>query len=277
MYKALMVLALLCAASALAQPVPRSIEALDLSYVYAPIFGTGYYRAGVEQAAILKVDTNDWLLDQADDARWYWLLPVTAGVRYTELGDVVDEVLSGSLLNLSVLPGVARRFTPGRDWVVAPSLQLGAAHDFTLHTNTLLYTAAVRSTQWWSVGRDTLTFGNRVRLAGQHALAQHHKQGFALIESGLDWRRPVNWTLAGEPLEASVFFYGQYFIQNTGLKGASGERLGAQTLYNLGVTLGWQRPRSYLGFSLQRLGLSAVLGDDVRALTVSVGFPLAID
>lgn len=156
-------------------------------------------------------------------------------------------------------------------------MQLGLAHDLSLSTNVALYTAALRSTQWWSVGKDTLTFGNRLRLAGQHQVSSHHNQGFMLLESGVDWRRPLAQKWAGESLEISGFFYAQYFIQDTGIKGVTGERIGAQTLYNLGFTVGWQQPRELLGVSVQRLGLGVILGDDVRALSLSLGFPLALD
>lgn len=88
----------------------RTVEELDLSYVYAPIFGTGFYRAGSEQAVVLKVDANSWLLDQKQDAEWYWLAPVTVGVRHTDFSTIIDEALVDSLLNVAVMPGAARRY-----------------------------------------------------------------------------------------------------------------------------------------------------------------------
>ena len=256
---------------------PKSIEELDLSYVYAPIFGTGFYRAGAEEATVLKVDINSWVLEQSERDEWYWLMPVSVGVRYTELQDVVGEVLDGSLLNFSFLPGVARRYAITDQWEVAPSLQLGFARDVTLHTTRGLYTAALRSTNWWMHGEDRWTFGNRLRLAGQNHPTNDRRQGFLLLESGFDWERRLSTEFMGEPLLFSTFFYGQYFIENTGIKAVSGEPVGAQSLYNLGFTIGWDRPKDMLGFSVQRVGMSVAAGNNIRAYMLNLGFPLSID
>lgn len=255
----------------------KSIEELDLSYVYAPIFGTGFYRAGAEEASVLKVDVNSWLMDQSKDDEWFWLLPVSAGVRYTELEDIVGEVLSGSLLNLSFLPGVARRYQIDDQWEIVPSVQLGFARDISLNTTRGLYTAAVRSTNWWMQGENRWTFGNRLRLAGQKHPSNGKAQGFFLLESGFDWERQLDYEFMGDPLLMSTFLYGQYFIEDTGIKAASGEPVGAQSLYNLGITVGWRTAKEVMGFSIQRVGMSVALGNNVRAYMFNIGFPLSLD
>ena len=279
MIRALLVaMAFAVAGQAAAQQAgPRSLEELNLSYVYAPIFGTGIYQAGAEQTTVVKLSAHALLLDQGADSEWYWLLPVTAGVRRAELTGVVGDVLDGELHDMTFMPGVARRYRPAPRWVVSPSVQLGVAHDFTLHTSRTLLTTAVRSTNWWYSGRQRWTWGNRVRLAGQNKLFEGRQQGFFLLETGLEWDTPTSLQLAGSPLHFSLYGFAQHFIENTGIKNVEGERIGTQNLLNLGFTLGWDQPVSYMGLSLGRVGMTFVAGENVRALTLNLGFPLADD
>ena len=256
---------------------PQSIEELNLSYVYAPIFGSGVYSAGAEQSTVLKVSGHSFLLDQDQYTENFWLLPVTVGVRRTDLEDIVGDVLEGELHDMTLMPGLARRFRAGDQWLVSSSVQLGVAHDFTLNTSRTLYTGAVRSTQWWYAGDTRWTWGNRIRLAGQNKLVEGKRQGFGLLESGIEWDSPTPWTFMGEPLHVSVYGIAQYFVQHTGIKGVEGEPLGSRNLYNLGFTLGWQQPVEVFGLALDRLGMTFIGGADVRAITFNLGFPLATD
>lgn len=266
------------AGSAKAQDVSsRSIEELNLSYVYAPIFGTGIYQAGAEQTAVLKIPANSYLLNQADDAEDYWLLPVTFGVRRADIDGVIDDVLDSELHDMTFMPGMARRFKPAARWQLSASAQLGVAHDFTLSTSRTLYTAAVRATHWWQRGEDRWTWGSRVRLAGQNKLVEGRRQGFGLLETGIEWDTPTGFDMFGEPLHVSIYGIAQYFIQHTGIKGVEGEPIGSRNLYNLGFSLGWAAPVSVLGVPIDRVGMTFIGGHDVRALSFNLGFPLASD
>ncbi|AFU99845.1 hypothetical protein M5M_13505 [Simiduia agarivorans SA1 = DSM 21679] len=271
-------MALTVAVNAGAQDVAtRSIEELNLSYVYAPIFGTGIYHAGAEQTTVLKIPANGYLLNQSEDAEIFWLLPVTFGVRRAAIEGVIDDVLEGELHDMTFMPGVARRFEPAARWQLSASAQLGVAHDFTLNTSRTLYTSALRATHWWLQGERRWTWGSRVRLAGQNKLVEGKRQGFGLLETGIEWDTPTDYQLFGEPLHVSIYGIAQYFIQHTGIKGVEGEPIGSRNLYNLGFSLGWAEPVEVLGVPVDRVGMTFIGGDDVRALSFNLGFPLASD
>lgn len=276
----LLAMALLVASLAQAQSAaPQVYKELDLSYVYAPLFGTGVYQAGAETCTVFKLSA-EYLLDQPEPEGDYWLLPVTIGSRQLELDQLPEQpgqVFEAELSNVTFLPGLAHRFRPDRNWVISPSVQLGLAQDLDLDQTHALYTAALRATGQWLYGDQQLTWGNRLRLAGQDGLGQGAAQGFMLLESGFEWDLPLRLELAGQALRFSSYFYASYFIQDTGIKGVSGEKIGANNLYNLGFTLGWQQPVSVLGIPIERVGLTWVSGSDVQALTLNLGFPLAAD
>lgn len=275
-------LALLSPAFAQAQtqtPAPQVYQELDLSYVYAPLFGTGVYQAGAETCTVLKISA-DYLLDQPQAQGDYWLLPITVGSRELQLEELPGQpgqVFSAELSNVTFMPGLAYRYRLDDHWTLSPSLQLGLARDLDLDQTHALYTGAVRATGSWRHGDQRLTWGNRLRLAGQDGLGQGAAQGFMLLESGVEWDLPLNARLAGQALRFSSYFYASYFIQDTGIKAVTGEKIGANNLYNLGFTLGWEQPVSVLGIPVERVGLTWVSGSDVQAITFNLGFPLSSD
>lgn len=266
------------AVGARAQDVaPRSIEELNLSYVYAPIFGTGIYHAGAEQTTVLKLPAHSFLLNQTDAADTFWLLPVTFGVRRADVEGVIDDVLDGELHDMTFMPGLARRYSPAPQWQLSASAQVGVAHDFTLDTSRTLYTTALRATRGWRSGEHRWTWGSRFRLAGQNKLVEGKRQGFGLLETGVEWETPTRLRLMNAPLHFSVYGIAQYFIQHTGIKGVEGEPIGNRNLYSLGFSVGWAAPVELLGVSVDRVGMTFIGGDDVRAVTFNLGFPLASD
>lgn len=75
----------------------------------------------------------------------------------------------------------------------------------------------------------------------------------------------------------SLYTQLQIYLPDIGVRGFSGERIDAKNLVYLGATAGLEHPVRVLGFSIQRIGLSLVHGDKLRAITFNLGFPLFVD
>ena len=270
---------LLCVFSISAAEVDQEEIPVNLSYIYAPLLGTGYYKAGAERAFVLKLSLEDALTNSDPTKRYRWLLPVTLGVRKTEFDKLFQsgEGLPDELHSLSVMPGLAWDFQPGPNWQVTPSVQLGVARDFNVNTTTSIYSANLRGLRRWKMGDNTLSWGNRARAAGQYNFDLKIDQGFVLLETGLDWELATRMQIANQAVSFSVYTQLQAYLPDVGLRGFSGEHVDAKNLLYLGLTAGLDQPHRVLGFPIQRLGISLVRGESLQGFTLNLGFPLFTD
>jgi hypothetical protein len=270
---------LLCVFSISAAEVDQEEIPVNLSYIYAPLLGTGYYKAGAERAFVLKLSLEDALAKSNPEKRFRWLLPVTLGLRKTEFAELFDlgDGLPDKLHSVSVMPGLAWDFHPGLNWQVTPSVQLGVARDFSLNTTTAIYSANLRGLRRWKIGGNTLSWGNRARAAGQYNYDLKIDQGFVLLETGLDWEFTTPMRIANRAVSFSVYSQLQAYLPDIGIRRFSGEHVDAKNLLYLGLTAGLDQPRRVLGFPIQRLGISLAYGENLRGITLNLGFPLFVD
>jgi len=252
---------------------------VNLSYIYAPILGTGYYQAGAESAFVLKLSLQDALVNSNPTKRSRWLLPITLGVRKTEFNKLFKpgQGLPDELHSVSIMPGLAWDFQPGVNWQVTPSVQLGIARDFSTETTTTIYSANLRGLRHWKMGDNTLSWGNRARAAGQYNIDLKKEQGFVSLETGLDWEMATRMRIANQAVSFSVYTQLQAYLPDVGARGFSGEHINAKNLLYLGLTAGLDQPHRVLGFPIQRLGISLVRGENLRGVTLNLGFPLFTD
>jgi hypothetical protein len=249
----------------------------SLSFIYAPIFGTGYYKAGAETAFVLKLAAGNALNKIAPEYRHRFLLPITFGVRKTDFDAILENGLPDELHSISVMPGLAWDFRPSPAWVIAPSVQLGLARDFDVSTTAAIYAANLRSVGHWEINGNTLSWGNRIRAVGQHNFDLNIEQGFVLLETGLNWEFANRMSFGDQEASLGMYSQLQTFLPDIGIRGLSGERIDTKVLIHLGVSLNLGKPLRFLGFPLQRLGIALVRGDDLKAISLNLGFPLFRD
>ena len=249
----------------------------SLSFIYAPILGTGYYKAGAEEAFVLKLGMDSFLEKASQDKPYRWLLPVTLGVRKTDFDTILENGLPDQLHSIGIMPGLAFDFRPRSDWLVVPSIQAGLARDFSIDTSAVIYSANLRALGQWKLSQNTLSWGNRVRLAGQFNLDQRKEQGFVLVETGLDLELEPSFQIAEEEASLSIYTQLQTYIPDIGIRGISGERIDTRTLVHLGISLGFKETKKILGVPVQRGGISFIRGDDLKAISLNLGFPLGRD
>lgn len=267
---------LICVYPIAAAAVDQEEFPVNLSYIYAPLMGTGYYKAGAERAFVLKLSLQDALTKQNPTKRYRWLLPVTLGVRKTEFDKLFEpgQGFPDELHSVSIMPGLAWDFQVGANWQVTPSVQLGVARDFNAETTTTIYSANLRGLRRWKMGDNTLSWGNRARAAGQYNFDLNKDQGFVLLETGLDWEMTTRMRIANQAVSFSVYTQLQAYLPDVGIRGFSGEHIEAKNLAYLGLTAGLEQPHRIFGFPIQRLGISMVHGENLRGITLNLGFPL---
>jgi len=270
---------LACAFPSYAAENSQTENPVNLSYIYAPLLGTGFYKAGAERAFVFKFSVEDTFIKANSEKQFRWLLPVTLGLRETEFNKTfeLENGLPDQLHSISFMPGLAWDFQPGPNWQLTPSAQLGVARDFSVNTTTAIYSANLRGLGQWNVGENTLSWGNRIRAAGQHNFDLKKDQGFVSLETGVDWEMPSRLRIGGQAVSFSLYSQLQIYLPDVGIRGFSGEHVNAKNLVYLGFTAGIAQAHRFLGIPIRRLGMALVHGDEFRGVTLNLGFPLFVD
>lgn len=246
----------------------------EFSYVYAPVLGTGYYKASGDNIAVLRIPLTYELTDDlSDPVRTRARLTATAGVSNFDLQTLRDRSLPKGVRTYSVMPGVGWQIDMGNDWQLNPYFEIGLARDIAQKQMATLADAGVRSIKRWDAGNGILSLGNGAVFAGQEIHGSPNRQGFVLFENGLDYEVPTGWHLGQHSLTASGFVLWRHFANNLAFAGVDGERISLQDLFYVGVTFGFAKPVHWHHIPLQRVGVSLVRGDNLKAISFNLGFP----
>lgn len=255
-------------------------EDINFNYVYGAVLGTGFYKSTNERVFILRVPLNWQLIDDKEKHSLKLMVPVAVGMR-----DILEDgefQVPDRLKTLSILPGLAYQYRAKDNWLIVPTLQTGAAHDFENHATAWLYSGGVRSFAWWDVGNHRISLGNRLRGAGQHIRETSQETGFILLENGVDWEYPLPLKFGEHAVSGSVYVLWQSFLDDLNINGVSGEQVNITNLYELGFTFGFREtvkwgfiPLSRFGFSIGRGNTAG--GAEIKAFTLNLGFPLSYD
>lgn len=267
-------------APGIAQTSQQATEDLTFNFVYSTVLGTGFYSTATERVFVMRVPLQ-WELTRFDESSSLeLLLPVSIGVR--DLRDDQGEFeLPDRLMTASLLPGIAWDYQVLDNWQIAPSVSAGMAKDFEQGTTAWMYSMGVRSYAWWNWGKHRLGFGSRLLGAGQQLESSDSRQGFVLLENGLDWNYQLPWSFHGHQLSGSIFILWQHFVDDMALAGIAGEDIVVQNLYQLGFTFGFRETVTFAGFiPVSRVGFSIIRGNttsgaDLKALSLNLGFPLS--
>lgn len=246
----------------------------QFSYVYAPILGTGFYKAGDANIVVLRLPLSYDLTDDPKariDQRL--LLTASAGFSSVSLNSFTGGKVQQNLQTYSLMPGVGWNFRIQPRWRVKTYVQLGLAHDMASDATAYLGAAGVRSSRLWPWKGGWVTLGNGVLLAGQRVDGSQGSQGFLLYENGVDYTHSIGLTALGKPLSLGTFVLWRHFGNHLKFAGIAGEQIELKDLYSVGLTLGFNGSVDWHHIPLHRIGLSLVRGDNLKAVSLNLGFP----
>ncbi|MFE8072311.1 hypothetical protein QQM79_14740 [Marinobacteraceae bacterium S3BR75-40.1] len=249
------------------------------SYVYAPVLGTGAYKAGDETILVIKMPFSIALDDEDDPGiKRKILLTTTAGISNFDFKSVAEDPTDrlksprDDVKTISFLPGMKWTIPLEGDAHVSPFAQIGRARDAGRDIDATLGIAGVKHVRTWPINRRWLTLGNSVIFAGQRLDSSGEKQGFLLFENGLDYEWPTGWRAMGTQLTMSSYVLWRHFGNQLDMVGVQGEKVKIKDLFSLGVTFGFHEAVDW-SIPIQRVGVSLTRGDDLKAITFNLGFP----
>jgi len=270
--------ALLLVAAALpvaAQDEPAEPEPDEMHYAFATYLGSGIYRVENTTVQVYRIPFEFGILKD-EDRRWGVRLqvPVTLGFYHFTIEDLVVTELPERVATISVVPSLRFPIRVDRHWTLTPFVDFGAATDLDEHKESWVFGGGIAAKALYPVADYELRPGFRALWAHRAADDLEYGEDLVKLETGLDVRVPLWFSVRGRQADFGVFFKNySYFEELEFLRPELGP-INLTTQWEFGVTLGTRTPLEFLGFKLPPVGMSYRFGDDVSAVRIVFGDPI---
>jgi len=259
------------------EPVVYSDADLKVSYIYSAVMGSGTYKIRDRRISMFRLPFS-WTQREVTEERagLKWLLPVVVG--YDDLGNVdsdwVEALLPKQLVVTSFLPGLEYVTRVNDTWQVKPFAQLGGGRDFNADETILMTQLGVGALGLWMPADGwELRWGNRLRWAGERQVNSGDHLGFGVLETGVDVRRNLPFSVFDHSADAGAYYIYQRFMPRWTTAKAPDLEAQATNLHEFGLSVGFKEPRKILRIPMQRLRIGYKWGDRLRGWSIGTEFP----
>ena len=259
-----------------APPAGDPLERLRVSYVFAAVMGTGTYKINDRRISMLRVPfvyTQREMTEDEPGVRWH--APVVLGYDALNYEDWLSRLLEDELVTLTLLPGVEVLGRLNDKWILKPFGNVGASYDFTRGETVMMGILGMRALGTWVYeDRSEFRIGASGRYAAEYQIESRNELGFAMFESGVDYRRDSNLKLFARDTNVGVYYQVQLFLPEWGLDKElpNGETV-LGLIHEVGLSAGLQESRKLLGISFSRVRAGFKFGDGVRGWSLGAEFP----
>jgi len=244
-----------------APTITRDTSEVELTnFAFANYLGSGLYSSGDSKLFILRMRLRSQLIKGSTEKAGLVLrYPVALGVgllgdaTIPEIGDLIDL---NNFVTLSVVPGLEYIVPVNETWKLAPFVDLGLARDFTNDITIAVGGIGAKSYVNLELESSRLLIANRLLYAQQKNLDSEVTSHFASFETALDYKVPTRLTLAGSPLDFSLYFINYYYLEDLALGDSVDNRISLENKNEAGFTFAlpkhaWLPENSRLGFGVQ--------------------------
>jgi hypothetical protein len=242
------------------------------NWYYASVFGTGYYRIGEEQVAVVRVPLR-YELRPASAEHWgiRLTLPVTAAFAQFDLRDFnLDRIRTQGI---SVLPGIELEIPLREDWTLRPFANLGGGWEVQGSGSSTIFSLGATTLHTRPLGdASRLAFGGRLAYAGYSAASETSQ--LVQLSLGAELAVPAGFAIGERAALLAFQLIGTVYAKELEFLLPSIGTTQVSRELELGVALGVQRPFEVLGVSFDRIGLAYRAGDNgLRGVRVVASFP----
>lgn len=272
----LLVTALSVSLQAVAQDVSKiDSDEINVSYIYAAIMGSGTYKIDDRRISMLRIPislSQRELKKERAGIKWY--SPVVIGYDNVTDNDWLGRLLDEDLVTLTVLPGFEYQIPFTDHWTIKPFSHLGVAQDFVREKTILMAVLGLRGLGTWKQPDGwEFRWGNAIRFAAEYQLSSEYHQEFALLETGVDFRRSTKFEMFGSRLSAGAYYIFQYFVPDLDFAETPFRKSDIEMLHELGVSVGLKKPRKLLGLNVTQVRVGYKRGDVFNGWTLGIDFP----
>ena len=265
---------LACDRSAFAQEASPAAEGSQANYAFSSQLGSGIYKSSGGTVQVYRVGGSFSLRSVVSDGWGLKLrIPVTFGFYNFKLTDVLESGLPDRLATLALVPELRFEVALAENWQLMPFAAAGAGIDFSVGELNYIFAGGVRSLATFDWRTVDLYVGNRLFYTGYTTSDFEFGDDFGALESGLDLRRSLGFSLGGHEVDGGLFVMNYLYFVSPELVRFFGEQLSVDVQFEFGVTFGTITPWKVLGLTIPRVGLSYRFGNGPSAFRLVLGGP----
>jgi hypothetical protein len=242
-----------------------------IDWHYGAVFGTGVYKSGDKKVAVLRLTPAFTVKPVEGDAVGLrLLLPVTLGL--SDFDDGKD--LPSRVGSVSFLPGLEYLIPVTDATMLKPFVQAGAGSEFSSGNGAMIYAFGAHTRTSWRPERTEWLLGTELTRAGYRT--GDGSSSLLRVGVGVGLVRPLDAKLAGHELNWGAHaIYRRYLDDFDELRPEDGKVASQQIRdeVELALSLGTYRPVTFLGFTLERLGLGLTFAQDLVGIKLVTRFP----
>jgi hypothetical protein len=213
-----------------------------------------------------------YTLIPADDQRWGLRLRLIVYAGVYDFLAAEDPVLDVRFKSLAATPGVEFLIPVGGGWMLKPFAEIGYGRDFDDNLGAGIWSAGLRTLVTWDLKGTAVSLGTELKYLSTFTSDVGEYDDFGEIELGIDARRPVGFSIGGNPADLGVYVIRRHFIDAV-FERNGGETVEIEATNEIGISLGTTPRTSIWFFKLPRLGLGYRWGSGVRGVRLNFGFP----
>jgi len=239
------------------------------NYGFLEQYRDGFYIGTNENANIYQLPLS-FTVRNLRDYDWGLKLkfPVDIGIFNIDStnGDIDFDLLSLSL-------GLEFQF-PVRDfWIVMPLFTVGGAKDLSGGPTKFIYSSGIKSHLLFDLDPFDLTLGNALRNSGYTTFSGGPRDNFWSIETGLDVRFPLGFTIRRKEMLLSIYGVNYFFPGDVVVVESKPEPIEVRLQWEAGLTLSSKEGWRILFFDLARVGVGYRFGNVLASFRLFIGMP----
>ena len=265
---------LACDRSAFGQEASPAEQESQANYAFATQLGSGIYTSSGGTVQIYRVGGSYALRSLVSDSWGLKLrIPVTFGLYNFKLSDVLESGLPDRLATLALVPELRFEFPVAETWQLMPFAAAGVGRDFSADQVNYIFAGGVRSLATFDWRSVDLYLGNRFFYAGYTTSDFEFSDDFGALESGLDVRHSLGFSLGDHQVDGGLFAMNYLYFVSPELIRFHGKPLSVDVQWEFGVTFGTMTAWKVLGLTIPRIGMSYRVGSGASTLRLVLGGP----
>jgi hypothetical protein len=265
---------LACDRSVFAQEASSEAQEPQANYAFATQLGSGIYRSSGGTLQVYRFAGALTLRSPGTDSWGLRLrIPATFGFYNFKLSDVLESGLPDRLGTLALVPELRFEFPLAETWQVMPFVAAGVGRDFSDDRVNYIFAGGVRSLATFDWRSVDLYLGNRLFYAGYTTSDFEFGDDFGALESGLDVRRSLGFSLGEHQVDGGLFVMNYLYFVSPELIRFYGKPLSVDVQWEFGLTFGTMTPWKVLGLTIPRIGMSYRVGSGSSAFRLVLGGP----
>jgi len=254
-----------------------SVNAADVeddpaNYAFSNYIGNGIYSAADQDVTVFNMPF-EYTPTQNSETPYTIRLPVSLGFYNFDFDDLGSGDLPDSMATVSFVPGIEWNLSINEKLRFIPYIDVGWGKNSTTGNDVIIYSSGVSSIYQYGENQQHL-WVNRIFYAGYRGLSSDVKDGFASIQSGVDWRVPWSFSLMGRPSFVSTYALGQWYFNNLEFIQPEVQTVTVRNAVEVGVTLGLEKPIDFTLFDLDRIGIGYRYSNKVKVWRLTFNMPL---